>query len=154
MFYYNLRFTIHRLPFTIASLKCQFVRRIMNSINNYSREKKYYHDNPLYVSVLQQENFTVREINGREIWEPLDHQCRFERDERSSLRTICQIEMESCARFLPLQLKVAIYRLRADFQCNLAGAAEDTFAVRESRATFMSDCYWCLRGCSHETGHS
>lgn len=66
-----------------------------------------------------------------EIWEPLGRYCRFERDERrarSSLRTICQIEMESCARFLPLQLKVAIYRLRADFQCNLAGAAEDAFA--------------------------
>lgn len=46
--------------------------------------------------------------------------------------------MESCARFLPLQLKVASCRLRNDFQCNLAGAAEDTFAVRESRATFMS----------------
>lgn len=62
--------------------------------------------------------------------------------------------MESCARFLPLQLKVATYRLRSDFQCNLVGAAEDTFAVRESRATFMStrqDCYSCLRGYSHET---
>lgn len=88
-----------------------------------------------------------------EIWEPLPSFERDERRARSSLRTICQIEMESCARFLPLQLKVAIYRLRADFQCNLAGAAEDTFAVRESRATFMSDCYSCLRGCSHEAGH-
>lgn len=71
-----------------------------------------------------------------EIWEPLGRYCRFERDERrarSSLRTICQIEMESCARFLPLQLKVAIYRLRADFQCNLAGAAEDAFAKVERR---------------------
>ncbi|KAK1137374.1 hypothetical protein K0M31_001886 [Melipona bicolor] len=52
--------------------------------------------------------------------------------------------MESCARFLPLQLKVAIYRpyLRSYFQYSLAGGAEDTSAVRESRATFMSTDDW------------
>lgn len=76
----------------------------MNSINNYSREKKYYHDNPLYVSVLQQENFTVREINGREIWEPLDHQfrARWEKlppnnmpDWNGKLREISAVTIES-----------------------------------------------------------
>ncbi|KAK9297132.1 hypothetical protein QLX08_009067 [Tetragonisca angustula] len=49
--------------------------------------------------------------------------------------------MESCARFLPLQLKVAIYRpyLRSNFQYNLAGGAEDVCSSRKSSDVYVDD---------------